>query len=101
MQQASTVNPTNVDAIPAEEFSSRVVEALAVLTKATGGIILPLIGFGFIVSIGLYLIGGVFKSQTLRKAGGGGMASCLIGGFLYFALPTIMGLLKTLAAIFQ
>lgn len=101
MQVSPVVDPTNVDPIPAEEFSNRVVEALSVLTKATGGVILPLIGFGLIISIGLYLVGSVFKSQTLRKAGGGGLASCFIGGFLYFALPTIMGLLKTLATIFQ
>lgn len=94
-------NVVNVDPVPAEEFSNRIVEALMVLTEALGGIILPLVGFGLMVSIGLYVMGSVFKSETLRKAGGGGIASCFIGGFLYFAIPTIMGLFKTIATIFR
>ena len=98
---ANQQNIVDVKAVPAEEFSARIVEALAILSQALGGIIMPLGGFGLSASIGLYILGSVLKSETLRKAGVGGIASCFIGGFLYFSIPTIIGLFKTIATILQ
>jgi len=97
---ANAVSPQNVKAVPADQFVDKIVTAVSILTEAAGGLVLPLIGLGLTVSILLLVLGGIFRSEHLRKTGVGGLASCFIGGFLYFAIPTMLGFFKTLANIF-
>lgn len=99
MFYASYVN--NVKPITADEFVNRVIKSINVLSNAVGGVIIPLAGLGLLISLGLFIAGSVFKSESMRKAGTGGLGACLLGILLYFAIPAIIGLLQTISIIMK
>lgn len=95
-------SPTNnVKPVTPEEFAERVIKSLNVLSNALSGVILPLAGFGLLVSIGLFIAGSIFRSDSMRKAGAGGIGACLLGIVLYFAIPAVIGLLQTISMILK
>jgi hypothetical protein len=87
----------NVQPVTPQEFSVKIANTLMVLTQAIGSIIIPLAGFILTISIIMFILGSLFHSSTLRRAGAGGMIGVAGGVLLYYAIPTILGVLQIAA----
>lgn len=87
--------------VTAQEFAAKVAQSLAILTQAIGSIVMPLAGFMMVVSIIMFILGSIFHASMLRKTGAGGMIAVAVGVLLYYAIPTIFGLLQAMSQPFK
>ncbi|WP_028991383.1 hypothetical protein [Thermoanaerobacter thermocopriae] len=95
------IQPANIHPVTPQEFATKVAHALSVLTQVIGSIIMPLAGFIFTVSIIMFILGSIFHASTLRRAGAGGMIGVSVGVLLYYAIPTIFGVLQVVSQSFK
>lgn len=93
--------PHNVQPVTPEQFAQKTAQALTTLTQVIGSIIMPLAGFIFTVSIIMFILGSLFHTSTLKRAGAGGMIGVAIGVILYYAIPTILGVLQVVSQAFK
>lgn len=92
---------TVIQPVTPQEFATKVAQALSVLTQVIGSIIMPLAGFMMVISIVMFILGSIFHASTLRKTGAGGMIGVAVGVLLYYAIPTIFGVLQVVSQSFK
>jgi len=90
-----------VSPVTPQEFAVKIADTIMVLTQAIGSVIIPLAGFILTTSIIMFILGSLFHASTLRKAGAGGMIGVVAGVLLYYAIPTILGVLQIAAQSFK
>ncbi|ERM91519.1 hypothetical protein O163_10120 [Caldanaerobacter subterraneus subsp. yonseiensis KB-1] len=95
------IQPANIHPVTPQEFATKIAHTLMVLTQVIGSIIMPLAGFILTVSIIMFILGSIFHASTLRRAGAGGMIGVVVGVLLYYAIPTILGVLQIAAQSFK
>ncbi|SDF16279.1 hypothetical protein SAMN04244560_00335 [Thermoanaerobacter thermohydrosulfuricus] len=96
------MSPPAHSANPAvQEFAAKIAQSLTILAQALGSIIIPLATVMMIVSIIMFIFGSIFHSSNIKKAGAAGMISVAVGILLYYAIPTIMGILQAMSAPFK
>lgn len=84
-----------------QQFASKIAQSLTILAQALGSIIIPLATVMMIISILMFIFGSIFHSSNIRKAGAAGMISVAVGILLYYAIPTIMGILQAMSTPFS
>jgi len=91
----------NIHPVTPQEFAVKIANTLMVLTQAIGSVIIPLAGFILTISIIMFILGSIFHASMLRRAGAGGMVGVAVGVLLYYAVPTILGVLQIAAQSFK
>lgn len=92
---------SNIQSVTAQQSANKVAQSISILSQAFGSVILPIAGLSMLISVAMFILGGVFHASTLRKVGAGGMISVSVGVLLYFAIPTIFGLLQAMSQPFK
>jgi len=80
-----------------QEFGSKVAQVITLLSQTFGNIILPFASLAMIVSIVLFIAGSLFHSSTVRRMGIAGIMSVVLGVILYFSIPLIFALLRSIS----
>lgn len=83
------------------EFTSKFTESTNMILDVLGSMVIPIVSICFLLSIITYVMGGILHSDKIRKTGAAGVGASALGYFIYMISPYIMGLLYSIAQIFQ
>ncbi|HBF76638.1 hypothetical protein [Clostridium tyrobutyricum] len=100
---SSIENPNKplIRPVSPEEFNVKISESSDMILKVLGNFVIPAVSIGFLISIIVYVTGGILHSDKVRKAGAGGIGASMLGYFIYMISPYLMGLLYGITQVFK
>ncbi|MGI9951324.1 hypothetical protein V3F56_03090 [Moorellaceae bacterium AZ2] len=93
----SVAEPGGIKPVSPAEFVARINEFIADINTAISGLVLPVATTVMLVSIVVITAGFLVGHSNLKRYGWGGLFLACCGVFLFYGLPLIIGLVRTLA----
>jgi len=94
-------NGNPIKPVSPEEFSGQLISSGDTLLQVLGSLVIPIVAISVLISIIVYISGGILHSEKIRKSGAAGILAAFIGFFIYALSPYIMGLLYTISNNFN
>lgn len=90
-----TVNP-----VSPREFTDKVNRFVGEVNGMVAGIIVPLAMFAMLVSAAALALGSIIGFKAVSRFGWGGLTLSALGLLVFWGIPVILGLIKSLAGYF-
>lgn len=99
--EQGAVSPSAVQSVPPEEFVIKANRLLGDVHAMASGVIMPLAGVAMVVSIGAIALGSLTGWGIMRRFGFGGLFTTCLGVFLFWGIPVILGVIRSLGMRFS
>lgn len=83
------------------EFTDKMNKFVGEINNMLAGIIVPLAMLGMLVSTAILALGGIIGAKAVQRFGWGGLFMSVAGLLVYWGIPVIIGLTKSLAGYFS
>jgi len=90
----------SVEPVSPKEFTDKMNKFVGEINNMLAGIIVPLAMLGMLISTAILALGGVIGTKTVQRFGWGGLLMSVAGLLIFWGIPVIIGLTKSLAGYF-
>lgn len=100
-QAQTTADYGTVKPVSPREFTDKVNRFVGVVNGMLAGTIVPLAMFAMLVSAAALALGSVIGMRAVSRFGWGGLVLSAMGLLVFWGMPVILGLIKSLAGYFS